>query len=504
MTQENWDDQPESFETARPAVIIPEREAVTDPERYVLGCCILDEGHTLDKAIEAGLTSPDFYQLNYQIIYSALFSLKQKSLPISLESLIPELGPDKVSQVGGIMSLMNLADPISIPSTTFAGPRIKQILKDSARRRRLNEAQKIVEQGGGEIGDDEVEVKIKDLESRRVKIALAPPEPVTRLFLAGKPIATPGNLVTLISRAKTGKTATIGAVVAAIIAAHHDRSTGIDTFGFTSPHTKEAVILIDTEQSPYDAFTCHQRALSRANEVNDPDWLCHYALVGETAEQLCKDLLEIVIKAKKDHSGVFTIILDGVADFVNSVNDEAECNNFIAWLRSIAVDYDCPIICVIHSNEATKSGDDGRGHLGKQLTRKAESNLLLKKDGEVTTITSEKQRKAPITVDDNVAFRWSDQLGRHVSCGAETYEGKPQKKGRKSTYELGQFIDFFPRSHEKYVPLPILWKKCTSIAEVPRQSFRDMCERFYQNGELERMIDKNVGPCYRLKVVPGE
>jgi hypothetical protein len=72
---------------------------------------------------------------------------------------------------------------------------------------------------------------------------------------------------------------------------------------------------------------------------------------------------------------------------------------------------------VIHSNEGLKSGDDGRGHLGKQLTRKAESNLLLKKEGETTAITSEKQRKAPITAADGVAFKWSDEEGRHISCG---------------------------------------------------------------------------------------
>lgn len=339
--------------------------------------------------------------------------------------------------------------------------------------------------------------KTEKLKSKRVRIASAPPEPVTRLFLAGKPIATPGNLVTLISRAKTGKTATIGAAVAAIVAAHYDRP-GVDTLGFTAPHTNEAVVLIDTEQSPYDAFVCHQRALNRAAESEDPEWLHHYALVGESAEDLSKYLLIIIAIAKAAHGGIFTIILDGIADFVESVNDEAECNYFITWLRGIAVEFDCPIICVIHSNEAAKSGDDGRGHLGKQLTRKAESNLLLKKEGEITVITSEKQRKAPITESDGVAFKWSDAAGRHVSCGTEASSSGKNKGGRKVLHPLSKFIEFFPGPNDKHVSLQVLWNKAQSIVTIPRNTFRDLCEREFTCGELDRVIDKNLGPCYRL------
>lgn len=357
------------------------------------------------------------------------------------------------------------------------------------------EALQVVE----ESWDEEPTVPVHPLDLHRVRIASKPPEPVTRLFLANKPIATPGNLVTLISRAKTGKTATIGAAVAAIIAAHNDRPD-IDSFGFTAPHTKEAVVLIDTEQSPYDAFTCHERALSRAQEKGDPDWLFHYAFVGKTAEQLAKDLLSILKLAKERAGGVFTVILDGVADFVESVNDEAECNNFVTWLRSLAVHYDCPIICVIHSNEAQKSGDDGRGHLGKQLTRKAESNLLLKKEGEITTITSEKQRKAPITDKDGIAFRWSDSAGRHVSCEARPTEtvrgGKPKK------YFLNSFIQIFPSSEQTAMGKHALLKFAQDISDIKETSFRELLNQGVQDGEL-KMVKRPVGFHYYLNL-PGQ
>ena len=332
--------------------------------------------------------------------------------------------------------------------------------------------------------------------SRLVTLASKPVEPVTRLFLAGKPIATPGNLVSLISKAKTGKTAEIGAVVAAIVAAHYDRH-GLDTLGFTAPHTKEAVVLIDTEQSPFDSFICHQRAMARASQQTDVPWLMHLALVGYEAAKLRRSLVEIMKKAKEDHGGVFILILDGVADFVLSVNDEAECNEFISWLRSIAVEYDCPILCVIHSNEAQKSGDDGRGHLGKQLTRKSESNLLLKKVGEVTTVTSEKQRKAPITEKDGISFRWSDEHQRHVSCvkAAET------PKGGRPKHSFDTFVSIFPRTADKAMTKQVLLRYAQDLAEIKETAFRDLLHQATQDGSLVR-TPRATGFVYHLNTPP--
>jgi len=331
-------------------------------------------------------------------------------------------------------------------------------------------------------------------EAKRVTLSLKPTEPTTRLFLAKKPVCTPGNLTTLISKAKTGKTATIGGVVAAIISAHYDRS-GLDTFGFTAPHTKEGVVLIDTEQSPFDAYTCHQRAFARANQDSDVDWMMHYALVGMGAKQLRLTLPKILAKAKSDHGAVFTAILDGVADFVLSVNDEAECNEFITWLRALAVEYNCPIICVIHSNEAQKSGDDGRGHLGKQLTRKAESNLLLKKTGDVTVITSEKQRKAPITDKDGIAFRWSDEVGMHVSVKMEV----KAVKGGRPRHAFDTFQSIFPKTADRAMTKQALLRFAQDLADIKETAFRELLHEATENGTIVR-IPNASGYVYHLNV----
>ena len=76
---------------------------------------------------------------------------------------------------------------------------------------------------------------------------------------------------------------------------------------------------------------------------------------------------------------------------------------------------------VLHLNP--KSGNGGfekaRGHLGSQLERKAETNLRIEKDGDVSVCWSEKQRRAPIFKDKGPRFRWSDEAGMHVTAQAE-------------------------------------------------------------------------------------
>ncbi len=412
-----------------------------EAETHVLSACLRDAGRTLERAVEAGLTPDAFFSPPNRLIFSLLLGEREAKRPIGYDGLllrIEETG--QLEDAGGVANLMKLQD--AAPTTAFARQMIDVVREKALRRQMIAEGSLLVEKcyNGVEI-DDLAEAAekllrpvvaragapkkaelLRKLDERRVSIAAPVPEPVTRLFLAGKPISTPGNITTLISRAKTGKTAAIGGAIAAIVAAAsgpHD----YDTLKFTASNPEgKALILIDTEQSPFDANKCYERALKRVTRDDcsplDHPWVYPYALVGLGPKELQQSLELACEEAAKKHKGIFAILLDGVADFVASVNDEAESNGVVNWIRAISVKYDCPAICVIHSNEGVQSGDDGRGHIGKQLIRKAESNLLLKKTGDVTSITSDKQRKAPITVADGVAFKWSEQEQRHVSCGA--------------------------------------------------------------------------------------
>jgi len=120
--------------------------------------------------------------------------------------------------------------------------------------------------------------------------------------------------------------------------------------------------------------------------------------------------------------GVFAVIIDGVADLCTDVNNPVEANQLVAELQALALEFNCPVIVVLHENAGHDNGK-ARGHLGSQLERKAESNLRLKKSGEITTVFSERgMRKAPIAEADGPRFHWGHAEQMHVSVESASAE----------------------------------------------------------------------------------
>lgn len=258
------------------------------------------------------------------------------------------------------------------------------------------------------------------MQKAEVKLSDKVTEPETTIALAGKPVATPGNITTIVAKSKAGKSTAVGGAIGGAIATSLGRGDQFDTLGFTTCHPAgRALIVFDTEQDRYDAWENVRRACSRVGVEEQPAWLRTFCLADTPMVERRALVAFIMERCSADHEGIFAVIVDGVTDLVASVNDEETATVLVEEIAALARKHACPMICIIHSNEGKSAGDDARGWLGKQLIRKAQSNLILEKDSDgVTTITSQRQRKAPITKADGVAFRWSDTLGRHESCGS--------------------------------------------------------------------------------------
>jgi hypothetical protein len=244
---------------------------------------------------------------------------------------------------------------------------------------------------------------------------LEKPSPV--FTLCGQQIATAGNIISLYSQAKTGKSA----VLSAMMASAFSEDSLCDFLGFTAaPNSAgKSLVHFDTEQSRYDADQLIRRALRRAEIVGPPPpWLRSYWLADielSLRRSLLRDELEAAAKAC---GGIYCVLIDGVGDFVLDVNDIAETQNFVIELHALAIRYECPIVGVLHENPGEKN-DKQRGHLGSQLERKAESNIRLVKDSDgITVIYTEKSRHANIPQSAGHRFRWSDDDAMHTTFDA--------------------------------------------------------------------------------------
>ncbi len=254
------------------------------------------------------------------------------------------------------------------------------------------------------------------LEARRFDFGRVPDPPPARFRLAGRTIATPGNIVAIQAGVKAGKTAVVGAILGAVVKGDFQ---GGDNLGFESENPDgRAVLHLDTEQSRFDADRVIRRALERADHhLPPPDWLMSFAIADLDIQDRRRALPLLMEQAAETCGGVHSVILDGVGDLLLSLNDEEGAFELVAELHRLAILHDCPIGTVLHENPGSETGKT-RGHLGSQLERKAETNLRLVKDADgVTTIYTERSRHCHIPRDLGVCFEWSDEAGMHLSCG---------------------------------------------------------------------------------------
>jgi len=326
-----------------------------------------------------------------------------------------------------------------------------------------------------EIGRTEPQSDIAEiLKQRRFQAAIQPPSLRPIYSLDGQAIATPGNLATITAGVKAGKTSVIGAMMASAMA----ESTDVDLLGFSSSNPNfYALLHFDSEQSPDDHWHQIARALRRARLPQPPPWLYSYCLTGLLPRLAWECVREATQQAAELHCGTHSLLIDGAADLVTDVNDAAESNDFVATLQGMAK-HDCPIIGVIHFNPGTEKV---RGHLGSQLERKAETNLRLDKLHNVTTIWSDKQRRAPIPKSTGPCFRWSDEAEMHVSEESRQAHVEQEEKEHLTLLAEEIFGEHISMRHSELVTTIIAKQKTgkrTAERRVSRMSELKIITKF--------------------------
>jgi hypothetical protein len=413
-------------------------------EENLISACLLDGGETVARCVTAQVEPGFFYRPAHGLLWETIREMHRQSLPISVETLAEELkSSGQLEAIGGLPFLLQVSE--LVPTTAQAGYFVEKVRELYLRREIIAAAHAAVETcHNGDTpalsllaGFDALRENAAfaagllggRLDAARLRSDLEPP-PLREVFRLNRvPIATPGNVIAICAQAKAGKTAFVGAMLAAAMG---EGQAG-DFLGVASGNPeRRALVHLDSEQAPRDHWLVIQTAMRRAGLKVAPPWLMSYGLAGwPIAER--RLALEYVCKlAKREFGGVHSLFLDGVADFVNDPNDGEECFPFVDSLQGLAVKFDCPVIAVLHLNPG--SAEKSRGHLGSQLERRAETNLLLEKDGETgrTVVYSTKQRRAPILKADAPCFRWDDTAQMHVAVETIRMERDAEERAELS------------------------------------------------------------------------
>lgn len=504
----------ESFETA--VAIVPANEprsrkkpdalpASPEAEENLISCCLLDGADALAKCESAGIGARSFFEPRNATIFSAITAIWKRGDPIDAAVLHGELDRQKVlGAIGGMAYLLRVSS--KQPTSALAMHFIEEVREMALRREMIREAAILTEQardvgtpgqfeevlaGAKEritaLADNKPLRQKKDsvLDARAYDHAKKLSQPPAIFTLKGTTICTAGNLTSIFAQAKVGKSAQIGAILAATFARPEMLA---DTLGIEGRNYNEhAVLHFDTEQSPYDRQQLLVTALKRCGLAQPPAWLKSYSLTGLPAAD-CRDLIQHALsRAKKTFGGIYCCIIDGTADLVVNPNDPEECFPLVTQLQGYAIEYETALINVVHMNPASAQGqsEKGRGHLGSQLERKSESNLTMDKDAEgVTRIWGLKQRGKMIIKSEAAAFRWSDDKGMHVSCEATAEDAV--KRGRPKTHTFAQFVQIFPTDPAKAEGRQALHKRAQDIADIADSSFRTLLTEAVNNGLIVR------------------
>ena len=256
-----------------------------------------------------------------------------------------------------------------------------------------------------------------------------PPPEEPALLINGVPVCHPGNLSAIVAGPKRCKSTYLGGAVAALLGAPE----GTDLMGWTSPSASGVVLHLDTEQSRRQHWEAMQRVNRRCGGALDMTRLESYRVTGWPPFQILQLLKEAVAQFSEEPGGIAAIIIDGVADLVESPNDESECFALVRELMVLAARAHAPILTVLHLNP----GDAGkvRGHLGSQVERKAETVLELLdtqldarrlrdagKQGKARVITAVTRlaRHSPLGLEDAPSIGWDEDAGMPVTVVTPT------------------------------------------------------------------------------------
>lgn len=183
-----------------------------------------------------------------------------------------------------------------------------------------------------------------------------------------KPIGTIDNFSLVIGKAKAKKSFFIGMAVSAALS----KEVLHGKFKSNLSEEKNEVLYFDTEQSSYHVHLALKRICKQVNTA-EPKNLHVYGLRKLSSEER----LELIQFAIYDNPKAGFVVIDGIKDLINSINDEVEAskmaNNLLRWTE----DNHIHVVTVLHQN---KGDNNARGHIGTELINKAETVLTVTVD----------------------------------------------------------------------------------------------------------------------------
>lgn len=314
---------------------------------------------------------------------------------------------------------------------------------------------------------------------------------IGRISLKGSDLLTEGNIMTVVMRPGVGKSSLCEAICAGGI------NTSVDAFGFIVNIGDGDILFVDTERTINDFGKGYKKIVIRSRAFQEKGIMQGGKLVRLKAHSYrVLDNAEKYIKHLEGHlkSGNYTLVLlDQAADFLKSINNEAEAMQFVRKLEYLATTYSTAFLVTIHPNPMDKTFKPN-GWIGSYLLKKSETVMAgYKAENGIRILTTEfehgKVRNAYEKVE--TAFKWSEEDHMHMSIELTDNIKDTVKKYEfidKIIYEIFDKVgNWLPNDL-----VAILKEK------VPKKHIETITEDFLKNYSVDMGIIQKFGVHYTL------
>lgn len=211
---------------------------------------------------------------------------------------------------------------------------------------------------------------------------------------------TVGDISAVVGRSGNGKSNLLCLTISEMI-----QNKNTDHFQ-TQLKEDKPIIWIDTEQSDYDVWRILEKISNKTGLSNEE--IKKRIIVKKTESIPPKWRKQLLFDIINDYQPEL-LILDGVADIVDSINDEKEAKEVIREIRGFASKSSTHIIGVIHSSDKNNQSNEAMGWIGTVWKHKAEGqmNCSYDKKNQLFNVTFEKARHG---FPKNFSFVWDKEL----------------------------------------------------------------------------------------------
>lgn len=235
-----------------------------------------------------------------------------------------------------------------------------------------------------------------------------PPIMPTVIKTAGKRVLTTGNILAIVSRAGTGKSALCEAQIAYLL------NPNCDSLGFEielkAPRNK--VLYIDTERTIQDTWNAWARTYRRAG-MKEPEIDKRIIFANFKAVSI-PERMAYVNAILQNNPEIGLIFFDGIGDFIRDTNSIQESGAVNDWINTFN-----PFISMVFTLHTNPTDNKPRGHIGSEIMRRAESVFLVRKlEGEIREITTTFEHGKVRNDGDTIStyYRYSETSGMFISA----------------------------------------------------------------------------------------